>query len=382
MAQSDMNHEMVTQDGEIVGELPAGYNGQETSLAVSLARAEVDQQVATARALPRNIKRLMNNILSLATLDEKSAEECVYAVPRGGKTIKGPSVRLAEIIASQWGNNRVGARVVHVDRSEKYIEAEGIFHDLETNAATTARVRRSICDSKGRIFKDDMIIVTGNAAGSIAKRNAILGGVPKAVWRKAYDEVEKVVAGDIKTLVERRDAALKAFAHLGVIPDRVFLALGVTSADEITLEHMPVLSGARAALKSGEATIEEMFPAAGQDPKSDGPRDLKSRLQALASTNSAPTPNHGTSAGADTPDTRSGGPSAEGSASPSADNPNADKQQDSDFPGDQPSPIERARAAGRTARGKNMSRKSVAAEFKKDEQLLAAWTEGFDEGAQ
>jgi hypothetical protein len=30
-----------------------------------------------------------------------------------------------------------------------------------------------------------MIIVTGNAASAIAKRNAILAGVPNAVWRRA-----------------------------------------------------------------------------------------------------------------------------------------------------------------------------------------------------
>ena len=30
------------------------------------------------------------------------------------------------------GNNRVGTRIVHVDRIEKYVEAEGVFHHLET----------------------------------------------------------------------------------------------------------------------------------------------------------------------------------------------------------------------------------------------------------
>jgi len=168
------------QELEVV-ESSAGLPMLDAGVAVALARAEIDQQIATAHAFPRSIKRAVDNILSLATLDRATSEECIYALPRGGKSIRGPSVRLAEIVASQWGNCRVAARVVAVDRLEKYVEAEGIFHDLETNMAATARVRRRIVDSKGRLYNEDMILVTGNAACQIAKRNAVLSGVPRGV---------------------------------------------------------------------------------------------------------------------------------------------------------------------------------------------------------
>ncbi|WP_454813827.1 hypothetical protein [Labrys neptuniae] len=260
-------------------ELPTGYN-ENTSLAVSLARAEVDQQIATSRALPRNLTRVVGNILTLATLDDQSAEECVYALPRGGKPIKGPSIRLAEIIGSQWGNCRIGARVVHVDRFEKFVEAEGVFHDLETNTATTARVRRRISDKHGKLLTDDMIVVTGNAACSIAKRNAILGGVPKAVWRKAYDAVEQVIAGDIKTLAERKELAFKAFAAFGVKPEQLFDALGIGGTEDISLDHLSTLTGMRAALKNGESTVEEMFPKQAA-PQAGGAKGLTAALDKL-----------------------------------------------------------------------------------------------------
>lgn len=281
--------EVITKDGELVSGLPAGYDAGNQSLAVSLARAEVDQQIATAKAMPRSITRAVANITTLATLDEESATECVYALPRAGKAIKGPSVRLAEIIASQWGNCRIGTRVVHVDRIEKYVEAEGVFHDLETNMAVTARVRRRISDKRGKLLTEDMIVVTGNAACSIAKRNAILGGVPKAVWRKAYATVEQVIAGDIKTLSERREKALKAFAVFGVTPDQIMTALGVSGPDDINLEHMSTLTGIHAALKSGEATVEEMFaPPAATIAK---PKGINGALDALAGTTEGQTDN-------------------------------------------------------------------------------------------
>lgn len=240
-------------------DLPAPLDLADASLAVGLSRAEIDTQISTARRFPRNLTQVRARLLSLVTLDEETAEECMYALPRGGKPIKGPSIRFAEALQSAYGNCRTAARVVFVDRVEKVVIAEGIFHDLETNAAKRGEVRRRIVDKKGRLFNDDMIAVTGNAAGSIALRNAILGGIPKAVWRAAYGEALKVIAGDVKTLSENRGKALKAFAQFGITPEQVFTALGVAGELDITLDLMPTLRGMYATLKNGESTVEEMF---------------------------------------------------------------------------------------------------------------------------
>ena len=64
---------------------------------VAVARAEIDTQIATARAYPRSLKRFRETATTMATLDEKTAASCFYALPRGGKSIMGPSARLAEI---------------------------------------------------------------------------------------------------------------------------------------------------------------------------------------------------------------------------------------------------------------------------------------------
>jgi hypothetical protein len=291
--ESRMNQLTTTPlDGETLSGLPAGYEGANQSLAISLARAEVDQQITTAHAFPRSIAKAVSNITTLATLDNESAEECIYALPRGGKPIKGPSIRLAEIIASQWGNCRVGARVVHVDRAEKYVEAEGVFHDLESNTATTSRVRRRISDKSGKVLNDDMIVVTGNAACAIAKRNAILGAVPKAVWRKAYSAVEHVIAGDIKTLTERRASAMKAFAMFGVKPDQIFAALGVTGMDDISIDHIVTLTGMHSTLKSGEESVETMFGKAEAPVAPKAPPPPTAKAPAAKAPSPPPAPAH------------------------------------------------------------------------------------------
>lgn len=231
-----------------------------TSLAVAYAQGEIDIQITTAKKYPRKITEVAGDILSLTTLDRRTAEECNYALPRGGKPITGPSIRFAEIVMSQYGNCRAGAQVIHIDRENKVIVAEGVFHDLEKNTATRKTVQRRIVDKNGKLFNDDMIVVTGNAACSIALRNAILGAVPKSLWWKAYEAALNVVKGDIKTLAERRFNAIKEFALFGIKPDQVYIALDVAGQDDVALEHLPILAGMLGALKSGEATVEEMFP--------------------------------------------------------------------------------------------------------------------------
>ncbi|TIP13184.1 hypothetical protein [Mesorhizobium sp.] len=377
--------EHVTEDGEIVSGLPAGYQAGNQSLAVSIAMAEVDQQITTAHAFPRSVDLAVKNILTLATLDEETAKECVYALPRGGKAIKGPSVRLAEIIQSCWGNNRAGTRVVHVDRIEKYVEAEGVFHDLETNAATTSRVRRRISDRQGRVLTDDMIIVTGNAASAIAKRNAILAGVPKAVWRKAYAQVEKVIAGDIKTLVERRAEAMKAFAAFGVTPERVFAVLEINGLDDISLEHMATLIGMHSALKSGESSVEEMFPIAKQ--KGDQPADLKSKLDQLADGDEALAESKKPAAEKAASKSEAGSsPAGSDASGKQASTPKAtatgqqpSSGQTSSQDPDDGDPIAKATRMGRAAYRRNMSKKAIPVDFKAEgrEAERQAWLDGF-----
>jgi len=240
-----------------------GLSDMDSSLAVQLSQAEIDQQITTARKYPRSIDRSVKAITELATYDPETAQECIYNLPRGkgadAKVISGPSIRMAELIAQQWGNNRSDARVVHIDRKEKYVEAEGVYHDLETNVAVRVRVRRRISDKYGKIYNDDMIIVTGNAACSIALRNAILRGVPKPVWRSAYDKAQAVVRGDERTLQTRRGQLLDAFEGLGVTNAQVYQLAGVAGPRDIGLDQLVYLAGIFTAIRNNEVTAEDLL---------------------------------------------------------------------------------------------------------------------------
>jgi len=242
-----------------------------------LARAEIDQQVATAKAYPRSMKRFLDDCLGMATLTEEIASECIYALPRDGRNIEGPSARLAEIVASSWGNCRAGARVVHEDA--EFVTAQGRFHDLERNVGIEYEVRRRITDKKGRRYSSDMIGVTGNAACSIALRNAVFRGVPKALWSSVYDAARRCAVGDAQTLANRRAKAMETLQKMGATREQVLALLGVAGEQDVTLDHLATLRGLVTAIKEGTTTVDEAFAGAGaEDPRARGASGLASRL--------------------------------------------------------------------------------------------------------
>lgn len=229
----------------------------ESSTISLLNKSEIDQQIATAHKYPRSIKRFRDEALAMVTLNENIAQECIYALPRDGKTIEGPSARFAEVVASAWGNSRAGARIVS-DQGE-FVTAQGVFHDLERNVAITYEVQRRIVDRNGRRFKADMIGVTANAACSIALRNAILKGVPKAFWSDMYEQARATAIGNVQTLANRRARAIAVLQKYGVLPQQIFAYLGIQGEEDITVDHLTTLFGITTAIKDGDTTPEQAF---------------------------------------------------------------------------------------------------------------------------
>ncbi len=223
-------------------------------------KAMIDQQIATAHAFPRNIKRATDNSVAIVTMDKETAETCTYSVPRGGKAITGPSVYLAKIIAQQWGNMRVEAKVISVDN--KQVTSHAVCWDLESNLAIKVEVKRSVIGKNGR-FNDDMITVTGNAANSIALRNAVLAVVPKAVVDKVYKAAKEVITGDVsdenKLKAKRRQVVDGLKGTYNVTEAEVLSAVGKAALDHLTADDIVVLIGIGTAIKDGDTTVDYAF---------------------------------------------------------------------------------------------------------------------------
>ena len=144
--------------------------------ALAARPGEVDVQVSTAKRYPRDPVRALARAKECATLTPEIARSCWYVRPVGdGKTVEGPSVRLAEILCSTWGNLRVSSEIVEVTADR--VVAVGRAWDLESNAAVSSEVSKSLLTSAkrgaARRVSDAQVEVIAGAAQSIALRNAI-----------------------------------------------------------------------------------------------------------------------------------------------------------------------------------------------------------------
>ena len=192
-------------------------------------RAILDVQIVTAKRFPRSMRVFMQEAKGMACLDEETAQSCFFSLPRGGKAIEGPSVRLAEICATAWGHIHAQARIV--EETDKFIVAEAVCWDLQKNVRIGVQVRRRITKKNGQRYDDDMIGVTCNAASSIALRNAILRVIPRAYVDSIYREARKVAIGDEKTLASKRAAMVQYFGKMGIIESRVLAAVESKGVD-------------------------------------------------------------------------------------------------------------------------------------------------------
>lgn len=239
------------------------YERVDTSAVAVLARSEADAQISAAHKFPRSVSGFLKEACGLATLTRAVAESCIYSIPRDGKMIAGPSVRLAEICASAYGNLHVGARIIEVTDTE--IVAQGVAWDIQKNVRVSVENRRRITTKSGRRFSDDMVVVTGNAAASIALRNAIFRVVPRSYVDTIYAKCREVAVGNAQTLAARRDEVLARLAKIGVPADRVFQRLAKKLVD-VDLDDLELLIGLGTAIKDGTMQIDDAFPPVSQAP--------------------------------------------------------------------------------------------------------------------
>lgn len=227
------------------------------STLATLNSSEIFQQIATAKKYPRSMTQFMKQLETLATVNEEVAQQCVYAVPRGGKQVIGKSIRLAELAVACWKNVRTGYR--QVDEDDRFVTCQAYCYDLENNIFIQVEAKRRITYKNGDKFDDDMVGVTTAACCSIALRNAVLRIIPGAFIEPVFTKCRRVIKGDEKTLTNRIEVALGWFKQSGVSEELVMKAIGRTGRADITTDDLVTLTGMKTAITTGESSIEKMF---------------------------------------------------------------------------------------------------------------------------
>ena len=233
----------------------------------SIERASIDMQIETAKRHPMHrpgmLSKVKEDMLTLATLDEETAAACFYTLPRGGKAIQGPSVRLAEIALNCYGNTRVGTRIIDVvtDYVNPHVVIQSACHDLENNVLITIEKRRRITKKKkaGRIDEDDIQLAV-NACTSIAYRDATFKIIPMAIIKPVWQAAKLLAVGDIRSLTAKRSEVIEKLKKMGAPEDRILAVVNCRKAEDIGVDELGQLIGLGTALKDGEITLEDAFP--------------------------------------------------------------------------------------------------------------------------
>ena len=188
----------------------------------SRAVAEVQAALFIARTNPRDQKRAMDRILN-ACCRTTLAESAVYAYARGGSSITGPSIRLAEAIAQQWGNIQFGIRELSNQGGKSEVQA--FAWDVETNTRreitfTVPHIRHTKKGSYKLEDPRDIYELVANQ-GARRLRACILAVVPGDVVEAAVNQCQLTLQAHTDVTPEGIKALIGAFETFGVTKSQI-----------------------------------------------------------------------------------------------------------------------------------------------------------------
>ena len=188
----------------------------------SRAVAEVQAALFIARTNPRDQKRAMDRILN-ACCRPSLAESAIYAYARGGNSITGPSIRLAEAVAQQWGNMQFGIR--ELSNSGGKSEVQAFAWDVETNTRreitfTVPHIRHTKKGSYKLEDPRDIYELVANQ-GARRLRACILAVVPGDVVEAAVNQCQLTLQSHTDVTAEGIKKLIEAFEPLNVTKTQI-----------------------------------------------------------------------------------------------------------------------------------------------------------------
>lgn len=247
--------------------------------------AEVQGMVVMAKKFPRDKIKATERILNDCTRP-KLADNALYTYSRGGNEISGPSIRLAESIAQNWGNIDFGIK--ELEQSQGHSKVMAFAWDLETNARQTKifdvpHVRKT---KKGTFTLEDprdiYELVANNGARRL--RACILGIIPGDVIDAAVEQCERTLNTTADISPENIANMLKLFEKVGVSKVQIEKRIQ-RRIDTIQPAQMVSLRKIYKSLSDGMASVGDFFEvetATTEKPKS-GVKGLKSKIESESS---------------------------------------------------------------------------------------------------
>lgn len=265
---------------------PANFEPSTTTEMVTTRQAqEVQAAMIVAKRFPRDDVNSFNRIMR-SCQRQSLAEQAMYEFPRGGTSVTGPSIRLAEAMAQSWGNLDFGVIELEQKHGESVIMS--YCWDLETNTRqtkifTVPHIRQT--KKGGAVALTDPRDIYEMVANQGARRlrACILGIIPGDVVDAAVDQCQNTLRGNGKEpLVDRVRKIAQVFQdEFGVSMSMLEGYIGC-KYDAFTEQSVVRLRGVYKSLRDGMASREQYFdlsasePPAKIDDKASGKRKSKS----------------------------------------------------------------------------------------------------------
>ncbi|MCU5706105.1 hypothetical protein OCF67_18155 [Bacillus wiedmannii] len=246
-----------------------------TEAMVSRQAQEVQMAMYVAKNFPRDTYDAFQRIMKECER-KLVAENAVYQYPKGGQKVQGPSIRLAEVIARNWGNIDYG--IIELDQKDGESSMMAYAWDLETNTRQTKIFTvKHERKAKGKTNKltdsRDVYELTANM-GTRRMRACILGIIPGDIVDAAVQKCnDTLVNGQKEPLEDRLRKALDAFKkEFGVTKEMIEDSFQL-NIDAFTEHDFVKLGRIYTSIREGVGKKEDFF-----DTKKTSP--VKSNLEA------------------------------------------------------------------------------------------------------
>ena len=179
--------------------------------------AEMQAGIFLAKQFPRDQRQATENILT-ACQRPGLANVAVYSYARGGTNIAGPSIRLAEELARNWGNLDCGWNEIEREFDKSKLEAwawdkqtnvKKMIHFFVPHYRTTRLERKRITDER------DLYELLANQAAR-RMRNCILALIPGDIIDAAVEQCQRTMVTHVDISPDSIKKLADAFAQFGV----------------------------------------------------------------------------------------------------------------------------------------------------------------------
>ena len=240
-------NEIIENSATVTPEVPQGntmpldnINQGTVAIEASRAVAEAQGKLVIAKRFPRDEYQAFSD-MKKACQRMGLAQKAFYSYPRGGETISGPTIRLAEELARCWRNIEYGIKELSQDNGKS--EMQAFAWDLETNTMSVQNFTNPHAkEVKGKIKTltslRDIYENNANMAGR-RLRARILAVLPADFVEEAINECKKTLSGKNDVPIsDRVKNMVVAFDKIGVTQDMIEKRLGhkldAMSADDLT----------------------------------------------------------------------------------------------------------------------------------------------------